>query len=177
MLKITRLCTFFLFLACFFGFQEAKAQKINQFDENKKRTGLWKKYYSNKRIRYVGRFLHGKEVGTFRYYDITTSKHPTIIKEFSSTSDSASVQFFDLNGKLTSKGMMVGRKRVGKWMYFFADGKLFSEEYYEDGELDGDLKNYYKNGKLLEHTQYRNGKKHGFSTPAYLAQSSIVSIL
>ena len=40
-----------------------KAQKINQFDKNKKRTGIWKKYYSNKRIRYVGRFLN-----TFQEY-------------------------------------------------------------------------------------------------------------
>jgi antitoxin component YwqK of YwqJK toxin-antitoxin module len=163
MLKIKRLITLLLFFVGFFAFQDVKAQKINQFDKNKKRTGVWKKYYSNKRIRYVGRFLNGKEVGTFRYYDITTSKHPIIIKEFSPTSDSASVRFFNLDGKLRSKGTMVGRKRVGKWIYYFPDGKLFSEEFYVDGNLEGDLKNYYKNGKLLEHTQYQDGKKHGFS--------------
>lgn len=163
MLKIKSLFALWIILVCFFGFQNVEAQKINQFNKNKKRTGVWKKYYSNKRIRYVGRFENGKEVGTFKYYDITTSKHPTIIKEFSATSDSAKVRFFNLDGKLRSKGTMVKRKRVGKWMYYFPTGKTFSEEFYVDGKLEGDLKNYYPNGKMLEHTQYKNGKKSGFS--------------
>lgn len=164
MIKIKTLFSLLIFLSCFFGFQSVKAQKkINQFNKNKKRTGVWKKYYSNNRIRYVGQFENGKEVGTFRYYDITTSKHPTIIKEFSANSDSAKVRFFTLKGKLRSEGMMVGRNRVGKWMYYFPNGKIFSEEYYTDGKLDGDLKNYYQNGKVLEHTQYQNGQPHGFS--------------
>ena len=110
MLKIKSLLSLVLILICFFGFQSVEAQKINQFNKNKKRTGVWKKYYSNKRIRYVGRFVNGKEVGTFKYYDITTSKHPTIIKEFSATSDTAKVRFYTLKGKLRSEGLMVGRK-------------------------------------------------------------------
>ena len=152
-----------LILVCFLGFQPVEAQKINQFNKNKKRTGIWKKYYSNKRIRYVGRFVNGKEVGTFKYYDITTSKHPTIIKVFSPDSDSAKVKFYTLKGKLRSEGTMVGRERVGKWTYYFANGATFSEEFYKDGKLTGDLKNYYKNGKVLEHTQYEGGMKNGFS--------------
>lgn len=163
MLKIKRLISLLLLFSCFFGFQTVKAQKINQFNKNKKRTGVWKKYYSNKRVRYVGQFENGKEVGTFKYYDITTSKYPTIIKEFSAKSDSAFVQFFTLKGKLRSKGYMVGRKRVGKWMYYFSSGKTFSEESYVDGKLEGTLKNYYENGKVLEETQYHDGKKNGVS--------------
>ncbi len=163
MLKIKSLLTFFIAVLCFFGFQSAEGQKINQFNKNKERTGVWKKYYSNKRIRYVGQFVNGKEVGTFKYYDISTSKHPTIIKEFSATSDSARVQYYTLKGKLRSEGMMLGRKRVGKWIYYFSNGKLFSEEFYKNGNLEGDLKNYYENGKVLEHVQYQNGMKNGFS--------------
>ncbi len=163
MLKIKRLISLSLLFAVFFGSFKLNAQRINQFDKNKKRTGIWKKYYPNKRIRYVGQFKDGKEVGTFKYYDISTSKHPTIIKEFSANSDSAFVKFYTLKGKLRSKGYMVGKKRVGKWMYYFSNGKTFSEEAYLDGKLEGDLKNYYPNGKMLEHTQYQNGKKNGFS--------------
>ena len=48
-------------------------------------------------------------------------------------------------------------------MYYFPTGEVFSEEYYVDGNLEGELKNYYKNGKVLEHTQYQGGKLHGFS--------------
>ncbi|MBL4606164.1 MAG: toxin-antitoxin system YwqK family antitoxin [Flavobacteriaceae bacterium] len=158
-----RLVSLSLLFFVLFGFSSTKAQRINQFDKNKKRTGVWKKYHSNKRVRYVGKFNNGKEVGTFRYYDITTSKFPTIIKEFSATSDSAFVRYFTLNGKLRTKGTMVGKKRVGKWIYYFPKGKLFPEEFYVDGKLEGELKNYYENGKTLEITQYSNGMKNGFS--------------
>ncbi|MEQ6122821.1 toxin-antitoxin system YwqK family antitoxin [Pseudotenacibaculum sp. MALMAid0570] len=163
MLKIKRLFSLLLLFSVFFGLQKIEAQKINQFNKNKKRTGIWKKYYPNKRVRYVGRFVNGKEVGTFKYYDISTSKHPTIIKEFSAASDSAYVKFYTLKGKLRSKGYMIGKKRVGKWDYYFSNGKIFSEEFYVDGKLEGEVKDYYPNGKVLEHTQYQNGLKNGFS--------------
>ena len=98
MTTATRLFFVLTFVGCFFAYQPAKAQKkINQFNENKKRTGVWKKYYSNQRVRYVGQFVNGKEVGTFKYYDISTSKHPVIIKEFSATSDSALVRYYTLS--------------------------------------------------------------------------------
>ena len=155
--------TLFFFTSFYFGLTPAKAQEINQFTKDKKRTGVWKKYYSNKRIRYVGSFLNGKEVGVFKYYDITTSKHPTIIKEFSSTSDSAKVSYYNLDGKLRTKGIMVKKNRIGRWIYYFPNGAIFSEEFYKDGKLEGELKNYYKNGNILEITQYSNGLKNGVS--------------
>ena len=160
----TKLLTLFIFLFSFYlGLPEVNAQKINQFTKEKKRTGVWKKYYSNKRIRYVGTFLNGKEVGVFNYYDITTSKHPIIIKEFSSTSDSSKVSYYNLDGKLRTKGTMLKKNRIGKWVYFFPNGTIFSEEFYTNGKLEGTLKNYYKNGNTLEITQYSNGLKNGIS--------------
>lgn len=156
---------FLLFVLCLFfcEFNTLNAQKINQFNNKNARTGVWKKHHSNNRIRYVGAFIDGKEVGVFKYYDITTSKHPTIIKEFSPISDSAKVSYYNLDGKLRTKGAMVGKNRVGKWIYYFPNGKLFSVEYYIDGKLDGELMNYYENGKTLEITQYTSGMKNGFS--------------
>ena len=160
----TKLLTLFIFLFSFYlGLPEVNAQKINQFTKEKKRTGVWKKYYSNKRIRYVGTFLNGKEVGVFNYYDITTSKHPIIIKEFSSTSDSSKVSYYNLDGKLRTKGTMLKKNRIGKWVYFFPNGTIFSEEFYTNGKLEGILKNYYKNGNILEITQYSRGMKNGVS--------------
>ena len=163
MSNIKRYFLFTLLVSCFFMKHEVHAQKINQYDKNNKRTGLWKKNYPNKKERYIGNFKNGKEIGVFKYYDITTSKFPVIIKEFSNISNSASVKYFTLRGKLQSKGTMVGKQRVGKWLYYFTDGTILSEEYYKNGLLEGDFKIYYKNGKLTEHTMYKNGLKHGFS--------------
>jgi len=63
------------------------SQKTNQYNHNNKRTGVWKKYYPNKRVRYVGQFKNGREIGVFKFYDITSSKHPTIIKTFFNNPD------------------------------------------------------------------------------------------
>ena len=163
MLHIKKIGFLLLFFACFFASKDFSAQKINQFNANKQRTGVWKKYHPNKRIRYTGQFENGREVGVFKFYDISDSRNPTIIKTFSETSDSVSVAFYSLNGSLKSKGFFIGKKRVGEWNYYFADGKLMSKEFYSDGKLEGELINYYPNGKPAEITAYTNGLKNGLS--------------
>lgn len=138
------------------------AQKINQFDANGKRTGVWRKYYENGDIRYKGQFKNGKEIGVFSFYSKGMA-YPSIVKTFSEKSDTASVKFYN-KSRVKTEGKMVGRKREGKWTYYFADGKtIFSEENYKDGKLEGLLKNYYINGKVTEATEYKDGVKHGTS--------------
>lgn len=163
MINIKRLIFVFAFLTCFFTSNKSNAQKINQFDSNKKRTGVWMKYHPNKRIRYKGQFKNGKEVGVFKFYDITDSRNPIAIKRFSNSSDSVSVSFYSLKGNLKSNGFFIGKKRVGIWKYFFADGKMMSKEFYVDGKLEGELINYYPNGKPAEISLYRNGLQNGIS--------------
>ncbi len=138
------------------------AQKVNQLDANGKRTGPWLKYYPNGDIRYKGQFKNGKEFGMFHFYE-QGSSYPSIIKKFSKSSDTAVVKFYN-KSRVKTQGKMLGRKRVGKWTYYFSDGKrVFSEEHYKDGKLDGLLKNYYINGNLTEASEYKNGEKHGYS--------------
>ncbi|MDC1162310.1 toxin-antitoxin system YwqK family antitoxin [Tenacibaculum sp.] len=162
MLNIKRLL---LFNVIFFVFCSVNVigQKINQVNEKGERVGVWRKTYKNDRVRYEGQFKAGKEVGTFKFYDITSSKQPTMIKEYSSSSDSAYVKFYTLDGKLKTKGKMLGKKRVGKWSYFFTNGKLLSEESYKGGKLEGIVKNYYSTGQVTEITNYKNDFKHGLS--------------
>jgi inner membrane protein involved in colicin E2 resistance len=105
-----------------------KAQKINRVDSEGKRIGIWKKYYDNGNIRYEGQFKKGKEVGIFKFYGKTTAKYPAIVKEFSEIDGTAQVKFLDHKGKVKSKGVMLGRNRIEKWLYYFPDGKIISEE-------------------------------------------------
>ena len=163
MINIKRLFFISTLLSCFFITSNLNAQKINQFDNNKKRTGIWKKYHPNKRIRYTGQFKNGKEVGVFKFYHITTSKFPSILKTFSESSDSVFVQFFTRKGTLESKGYLLGKKRVGTWEYYFPSGKLMSKEQYKNGVLDGELINYYPDGVITEKSNYKNGLLHGTS--------------
>ncbi len=161
MLNIKRLLFVFSFLACFFITKDGFSQKINQFDKNGKRTGVWKKYYPNKRVRYTGKFENGKEVGVFKFYDITDSKHPIVIKTFFAHSDSLFVQFYTLKGNIQTEGVLNGKKRVGNWKYFYPDGTLMSEENYKDGKLEGEQLVYYPDGQVTEFAVYKDGLLDG----------------
>jgi antitoxin component YwqK of YwqJK toxin-antitoxin module len=139
--------------------QNTHAQgSTNQMDSNGKRNGVWKKYYTNNRIRYVGTFEHGKEVGTFKYYSASSSENPIIVKNFHENDELADVQFFTTSGILESEGLMKGKNREGKWLFYHIDGKsVMSEENYLNGRLDGVYKTFYPNGELTEITNYKGG--------------------
>lgn len=152
---------FMSFLMLFFLPLKAQ-EEINKFDLNGKRQGVWKKYYSNNKIRYEGTFKAGKEIGVFKYYDITDSTHPTIIKTFKPNSPIASVSFYTVKGVIESTGTMDGKNRIGKWLYYYPDGKtLMIEENYVNGVLEGTFTSYYKTGKITEIINYSSGKLNG----------------
>ncbi|QOD61176.1 toxin-antitoxin system YwqK family antitoxin [Polaribacter haliotis] len=174
MINIKRLFFVLAFFACFFISENVKAQKINQFNENKQRTGVWKKYYPNKRIRYTGQFEEGKEVGVFKFYDITNSDHPTIIKTFFYDSDSLFVQFYTLKGSIKTEGILNKRARVGNWKYFYPDGTIMAEENYnKNGEFHGEQLVYYPDGQVTEFSVYENGKLHG-TTSKYASNGNLI---
>ena len=164
MINIKRLVFIFTFFACYFTSEDGNAQRINKFDSNNERTGVWKKYHPNKRIRYTGQFKAGKEVGVFKFYDITTSEKPVIIKTFFEDSDSLFVQFYTLNGKIKTEGVLNKRKRVGNWKYFYPDGTLMAEENYNNGKLHGEQLVYYPGGQATEFSKYKNGLLEGVSS-------------
>lgn len=154
---------YILFLMVFMGSQLAMAQnEINQLDSEGKRHGVWKKYYNNNRVRYVGRFDHGKEVGVFKFYAASNSDNPVIVKEFNDSNDVAQVSFYTPSGALESKGKMRGKEREGKWLFYHPDGKsVMSEENYVNGKLEGVYKTFYPSGEPTEITYYKNGLLDG----------------
>ena len=147
----------------------------NQFDSNGKRHGLWKKSFKNGRIRYQGKFNHGKEVGTFKFYSAKSSDHPIIIRTFNTNDNTAVTKFYTTDGKLESEGTMQGKKRIGKWIYYHKDGKtIMLEENYVDGKLHGSYKTFYPNKKPTIIANYKNGLLHGnfkrYAIKGYLYQ-------
>ena len=156
--------TLFISFLVLFCIQTSAQERLNKFDLNGKRHGVWKKYYSNNNIRYEGAFKAGKEIGVFKYYDITDSTHPTIIKTFKPNSTVATVKFYTPKGALESSGKMIGKNRIGTWLYYYPDEKtLMIEENYKNGVLDGEYKSYYKTGKITEILNYKAGKLHGIA--------------
>ncbi|MCF6297635.1 MAG: toxin-antitoxin system YwqK family antitoxin [Flavobacteriaceae bacterium] len=144
-------------------FYSANAQQnINKLDSNGKRDGVWKKKFSNNRTRYVGTFKHGKEIGIFKYYSASNSDHPITIKKYHANDALADVQFFTTKGVLESEGIMKGKLRIGKWLFYHENGKsIMSEENYVSGKLEGVYKTFYSSGEPTEVTYYKNGLLEG----------------
>ena len=164
MLEMKRLFYIFTFFTFYFISKDCNAQKINLFDSSNKRTGIWKKYHPNKRIRYTGQFKDGKELGVFKFYDKTTSRKPILIKTFYENSDSLFVQFYRLNGNLKTEGVLNKRKRVGLWKYFYKNGAVMSQENYKKGLRHGEQFVFYFNGKVTEKSLFKNGLLDGVSS-------------
>ncbi len=151
--------TVLFFIVILLNFNISFAQSnINQTDQEGKRHGVWRKYFSNARIRYQGEFTHGKEIGTFKFFSAVNSDHPIVIKKYKSGSAVADVTFYSVEGVLESAGEMNGKKRIGTWTFYHPDGKtIMSVENYAGGRLDGEYKTFYKTGKPTEVAYYKGG--------------------
>ncbi len=74
-----------------------------------------------------------------------------------------SIPFSESNEKDKSivKGEVINKKREGKWVSYFPDGKIQSECFYVNGLSHGSVKVFLENGKLLYSGEYNMGKKSG----------------
>ncbi|MGY5352909.1 toxin-antitoxin system YwqK family antitoxin [Wenyingzhuangia sp. IMCC45533] len=156
----------FFFLMLLFPLLLFSQEDVNRFDGNGKRHGVWEKRYDSGRIRYRGKFFHGKEVGDFYFYENKIiNNYPTIKKFFIKGTDIADVIFYNIDGKLKSDGQMRGKKRIGVWRYYNDKGDIIiKEEYDNDGILNGKTTVYFVNGKKAEEKSYKNGVLHGVAT-------------
>ncbi|WP_010180335.1 toxin-antitoxin system YwqK family antitoxin [Aquimarina agarilytica] len=148
---------FFLLLTNVFNAQ------INQYHSDGTRHGLWeKKYEGTEQLRYTGNFDHGVEIGDFKFYSKGFPKQPSAIKSFSDNGRKALVKYYAQNGKLISKGMLVNKKREGKWEYYHnTNAKLMMVENYVADLLEGERLSYYDNGRVSEKVTFIDGKKEG----------------
>jgi antitoxin component YwqK of YwqJK toxin-antitoxin module len=151
----------------FLNIISVSAQEINQFDEDGKRHGIWKKNFEGtKVVRYEGAFSHGKEIGLFKFYkNIKNKPVLTATKQFNDSDNIAEVKFLASNGKIISEGKMDGKTYIGTWKYYQknSDQLLTLEHYNYKGELNGERFVYYENGQIAEKQFYKSGKLEGAS--------------
>ncbi len=150
---------FFLFVTTFCFSQS----DFNQLDTKGLKHGLWKGFHEeSKRQRYEGTFEHGKEIGTFTYFDDTKAKSVIATRTFSENGSVAQTIFFDQNKNIVSEGKTINRLNEGEWKYYKQASKdLMATENYAKGKLNGVRKVFYKNNIIAEETQYVNGIKEG----------------
>ncbi len=154
-----------LFTLIISGFSLTAQNEINQFDEQGKRHGVWKKTFEgSSQIRYEGAFGHGKEIGVFNYYCSNCEDMPMIVKTFNEDDNIAHIQYLTKKGKLVSEGKMLGKNRIGEWVYYHEKANsVMTKEEYVDGKLDGLTITYYLNKNKTEEIAYKNGIREGIN--------------
>lgn len=71
-------------------------------------------------------------------------------------------EYFNSEGKLQSKGEFDNDgNKIGKWVWFYNNGKIKETANYLKGNLEGKNKAYYKNGKIKYTTTYNNNLLDG----------------
>lgn len=136
---------------------------INQLDQNGKKHGPWKGLYEeSKRVRYEGTFEHGKETGTFKYYDDTKAASVLAERTFNPKDNSAYTVFFDQKKNKISEGKIVNKLREGEWTYYHENSKIpMTKERYKADKLNGLRQVYFPNGKIAEEINYIDGIREG----------------
>lgn len=152
-------------LLFFLTFSVIAQEKINQFDAQGNRHGLWKGTHKESgRARYEGAFNHGKEIGVFKYFDDTKAGTLIATRDFSKGDGSCYAVFFDQKGYTVSEGRLLNKIPEGQWKYYHFESKsIMNIEFYKKGTLDGNKKVFYPNGTIAEETNYKLGVKNGLA--------------
>ena len=150
----------FLFLVNISIFAQAD---YNKLDDKGNKNGLWKgRYEDTKNPKYEGTFEHGKEVGTFTFYDNTKTKTVIATREFNPQDNSAYTIFYDQKKNKVSEGKLVNRLYEGEWKYYHKASKVvMTIENYRNGKLEGLRSVFYPNSKIAEEIHYKNDSKEG----------------
>ena len=139
------------------------SQETNKLDDQGKKDGLWKGVYSDsKRPKYEGTFNHGKEIGTFKFFDDTKVGTVIATREFSAKDNSCYTIFYNQKKNKVSEGKVVNKLFEGEWKYYHEDSdKIMTLENYVGGKLNGVRKVFYEDGKIAEETNYKLDIKNG----------------
>ena len=136
---------------------------FNKLDEKGLKQGIWKGFYEeSKRPRYEGTFEHGKEIGTFKFFDDTKAGTVIATREFNKKDNSCYTIFYNQKNNKVSEGKVVNKVYEGEWLYYHEDlPSIMAREFYKNGKLNGKRTVYFKNSKVAEEVNYVNGLKEG----------------
>ena len=63
--------------------------------------------------------------------------------------------------KIQMTGEFKGKKRDGKWIYYYENGNVWSEGFFKDGKSDGKRTTHYENGKIFYEGYYQEDRRVG----------------
>ncbi len=158
-------------------------ERINRYDRNNLKQGVWKEFYANDRLKMESFYKNGKLHGYLKIYNakgkITSRRRYidgelVIIKIDNKEKVEIKNEFYS-DGSLKSSGGYKDNKPVGVHRKYSKDGKIISSQTYskkehwissngivdKDGKRQGAWKYFYKNGKIKSIGAYKNGRRVG----------------
>ncbi len=157
-------------------------EKINRIDNSGKKTGIWRDFYQDGKIKYETTFRNGQPQGIQKEYDpsgkLLSSLNfieGNIDLSFNNQDDSIEIRDLKYdNGIIKSTGAYKVNTPIGFHKWFKENGELYygliynrlgkvtSEGYLsKSSKRDGFWKEYYSNQNVKAEGDYKNNKKNG----------------
>lgn len=156
--------------------------RINRYDNNGKRSGTWKIYHPNGKVKLISYYKNGKLEGYLKEYNekgkLLSSKRYIEGELFVDVNEddvktTVKKEFYD-DGKLKSSGAYKNDKPVGQHNTYAENGEILSTKKYSStswvvytgridkkGKRQGDWTYFYKSGKIKSTGTYKNGRRVG----------------
>jgi len=130
----------------------------NVVDKNNMKQGKWVKFDDDGNKVYEGTFKDDKPVGEFlRFFENGKLRSRQIFN----ADNTVETELFRPEGKLLAKGIFVGTKKEGEWIYYSTKGEVFFREFFKDGKRHGTSTLYDEKGRIFETIDWENGNMHG----------------
>ncbi len=157
-------------------------EKINRFDADNMRDGMWKEFYDNLSVRREINYRHGLKNGMYKEYDgkgnlnlVLKYNDDLIAEDTDLEGDSISLRNeYDENGNLIFSGTYRNELPVGIHRFFDREGKVINSHIYNEkglkisegivsqgGSREGPWKLLYESGNLRAEGNYTNNYENG----------------
>jgi len=155
-------------------------EKINRYDSEKLKSGVWKVFFENGKVQEEGTWQHGLKHGIYKYYDdsgkflrIERYEMGVLITDDQSTKLPDIKREYYADGTIASEGTMIGGKKQGNFRLYDKNGREVDGELYDKDKLmargmidslgrrEGSWIFYYDTGEKRSEGKYEKGMKQG----------------
>ena len=123
------------------------------------RTGVWKYYYENRKLKNTGEFRNDKQSGVWKTYNTNGALIQESTYEFDEKTGSSKTYYE--NGTMNTLGKFKNNLQEGLWKYYYENGTMKALGKYKNNSQEGLWKYYHENGKLRTMGMCKAGKEVG----------------
>ncbi|HNX25738.1 MAG TPA: hypothetical protein PKG60_16950 [Spirochaetota bacterium] len=137
----------------FYG-ENKKVEQVGAYN-NGKINGTWRWYYPDGELLREEEYYQGRRDGNYTEY----TRDGNVITQGVYTDGERNGEWTYNNGDNTEKGNYIVGLKDGLWKAFYPDGKLRFKGEFIQGNPNGHHTFFYENGKVMEERYYNNGMR------------------